>query len=740
MAAGTAFLSAVFLFAAEPVRAYAPNPAVRQSEEQISIQVEYGLKNTVYPNSRYPVTVKLDGHGMEFSGVLKCSYTIREYPGGAAETVLGSLLAPGAETAGSREILREIPVEIKSKEPWQVTFFSLMDYNDTEYTFTLEDALGNTVSVQEITIMPKNSGNDYVVAVIGEDAELAGLIQSYQWPSELLAESVELSVMELEPVELTAENLNQDMPDAVIFSGEADEALSVSQLMTLEAWESRGGLLVEEAGAENVLELFDQAIRQSDVNHLLQRAYGGSISSDYAGYVIRNMPVRGRPNLVVYIVLLAVYAIFAGPGLYLILKKLHRRYYLWTGMLAMSLAAVVFIWSYSSHTRIRAPFISYVETIRQGEKGVQECVEFGIQAPFNSSFDLYTDTSCELVPWGMQSGGWSDQELNPDFLGRIRIQRQEEKRRVTISGFPAFTMTGYSLMKNTVDPPGDGIESRLRIVDGAVEGTIVNHTEYRIINAALLMPGGAVWIGELDAGERLSLGGLSLEPVNEVGRQEFYRSHAVFTDETLAEFETEVWESAAGRTAFYNAKDSILVGMPEGRTAAWQMNSGYESHGYSYYIAPANVELQADGTLFCPYAHQYRSDDATPYAEGRAVTSLYFSGDEYTATYHLNDLLEKDAAGRLEVEQLSFREMTYIEEYAENFDGRIDLYNYHTEKFDSLDSGQRTLEKGFLKPYLNENNELIVRYLKADMGTEAETSSLLPCLWVSGKVVPDAEN
>lgn len=742
MAAGTAFLSAVFLFAAVPVpaEARAVGRAARQSEEPVSVQVEYGLKNIVSPDSRFPVTVRLDSRGTEFSGVLKCSYVIREYTGGAAETALGSLLTSWTADAGSREIVREIPVEIQGKEPWEVTFFASVDYNEAEYTFTLEDAFGNTVSEQEVKIFPQNSGSDYIVGVVAQDSELAGLIKSYQWPYGQISESLSMTVVELEPEELTVENLNQDVPDAVILSGKAEEQLSVSQQTALAAWASRGGLLVEGAEAQNVLELFGDAVAGADINHLIQRAYGGSSYGDYSSYVIGNMPVESRPDIAVYIVLLTVYAVLAGPGLYLILKRLRKRYYLWTGMLAMALAAVAFIWLYSSQTRVKAPFISYLETIRQGEAATQECVEFGIQAPFNSSFDLYTDGSYELIPWQLQSGGWSDQELNPDFLGKIRIQRQEDKRRISVSGFPSFTMTGYSLLRNTPNTFGEGLESSLQIADGTVEGTIVNHTGYRIVNTVLLMPETAVWIGELEAGETLSVSGLLAEPLNEAGRREFYRTHAHFSDEALSEFETEVWESAAGRFALYNGADSILIGTAEGRAADWQLDSGYEAHGYSYYIAPANVELEQDETFFCPFAQQYRSDDTMPYIEGMALTGQYLSGDEYTATYHLNDLLGGSPALRLEAEKISFVESAYVEEYTEKFSGRIDLYNYAAGRFESLDGGRRTLDGELLKAYLNEKNELTVRYVQTERQPESEGSCLLPSMWVSGKVVRDAED
>lgn len=95
---------------------------------------------------------------------------------------------------------------------------------------------------------------------------------------------------------------------------------------------------------------------------------------------MEHIPKTGR-----YVVVLAVYVLLAGPAVYLFLKKLHGRKYIWgcVGVLAILFSGIVFVMG--SRTRFNAPFVNYVRKINLMPGVKDEKVDFSVRAPYNTA-------------------------------------------------------------------------------------------------------------------------------------------------------------------------------------------------------------------------------------------------------------------------------------------------------------------------------------------------------------------
>ena len=710
-------------------------------QEPMEMEISYGMKGMVRPDSSFPLNIKLTNQGMDFKGTVIVKTEAQKHVNTAMVYVLDSLLPASFEENYSQVITREIPVVIKSGEIWKKSLYSLFRYNNGNFQITLKDSRGEVI--KEETLVIDQAGvisAGYLVGVMSENPEYSRLLSSYVWPFDLIMDTSSVRSVLLQPEELMVENLDTDMPDILIFADYSIDDLTVSQQLALKTWEERGGILIEGVDTQNVLSLLEDAFVDADVNKIADRSAMGFRTYDYASYALMEIPIRDQPNVIVYAILLGVYALAAGPGLYLLLRKLHKRYYLWFSMMALSLGFVVLIGVYGSKTRIRAPFLTYMSVIEQEEENCRETVEFGMQAPYNSSFSLYVDPSYILTPWSSENSFNPENYVDTSTFGQVNISYQEDQKKITVSNLPSFTMTKYSLNRDQPIEKEEGISTNIQVFDGIANGTITNHTEYDIRNAVVLMPMTGIWIGEIPAGETIQVKDKQVDDREELVELNYFGKGEKGERKGEERFEESAWQTMYNMKNIARTSDSQVMGQIVNPDTSWQMNSGYEAYGCAYYFAPAKVDMVQGDLLYCPYVQQYRSDDSVSYLPGLAFSYSYLYDQEYTATYHLNDILEGSRGDYLQIESLWFEQREHVGKYSLIYEGTIDFYNNETQEFDQIEEWNRTFHTDELGKYLNEDNEITIRYIGTDKKKDDNKTYVMPSIQVIGKVGDDAEN
>lgn len=709
--------------------------------DSVQMELQYGLQGKSHISNKVPVYIKLTANGnTDFSGTLSVETATQDYVRSGITYVINSLLPNSFEEPYNQVIESEIPVSIKGGEAWKKSIYVLTRYNVDEYKFVLRDERGEVVCEESLSIEAWIGNMTYVAGIVSDKEAYSEQVREASWPYSQIVELQAITPVLLKPEELTVENLDGDMPDLLIFEGSAKESLSVAQQVSLEDWQERGGILLENIEVQSAKESLEEALQQADVNKICDRVVVGNGRLDFSSYLLTGMPIRRQANILLYGLILAVYAVAVGPGFYLLLKKLGKRYHLWSGMMLLSLGFVILIGFFTSGTRIRAPFLTYVEIMQQRKDCVEEAIDLGIQAPFNSSYNMYVDNSYSLIPWMPDSGMGSNEIRDTSNFGNINISYLKDKKKITVSDFPAFVMNQYYLARKKTLEQGKGLSADIQVFDGYASGTVSNQTDYDMKNVVVLMPSEVVWVGDIKSQETLTIRDQETVTKNDVEKESYYLDKKSDLDREQRVFEQNAWVSVLSSKNITTRADSLVMGQITNQDTPWQLDTGYEAFGYSYYFAPSAVSMMQGDKLYCPYVQQYRSDESIPYISGLAHSYAYMSEDEYTATYHLNDILEDLKGKSLQVEKISFVENKYGDRYTRAFNGEIDLYNYETKEFNSIEWSGKTVKGEELRPYLNQGNEITIRYRLGKQPVNETKTYIIPHIQMIGKVEGDAEN
>lgn len=706
-----------------------------KTQDGVKVEVSYGLKGLVRAGNRFPIYLKLTNQGADFEGTITLQSATQDYSNTAMTYVINSLLPATFEGTHSQIVNMEVPVSLKAGETWKRPLMSYFQYNTDRYQIILKNLAGEVVHEETLKINQSNILSvEYLIGVMSEDTQYSGLLSAFPWEYNQILDGSFVRNALFTPEDLTIENLAVGVPDVLIFADYQPSDLSVSQQTALKTWEQQGGILITGADKKNVTELLTAALAKSDVNQIIYRSAGDAAGHDYS--ILPEMPIKEQPNLVFYAILLLIYALIAGPGLYLLLKRFHKRYYLWGSMICLSLGAVVLIGICGSGTRIRAPFLTYVNIIRQQEDTWSESIDLGLQAPYSNSSNLYIDSSYTIIPWPSGSSENPEDFVDTSTFGKVDLSYKGDKKKITVSDLPPFAMTRYFLNKEHILDENQGLSVSLQVFDGKAEGKVTNLTDFDFKNAVVIMPATGIRIGDLAAGETIEVKDKKVESLEEMGSSLLKKEGRTGKEA----FETQVWSGFLNMQNIIRRSESLIMAQVVNPDTSWQSDSGYETYGYSFYYAPAEVNMTKGNLLYCPYAEQYRSDDTITYVPGQAFRYLYMYESEYTATFHLNDILEDSEETELEIQSLWFKPFELQDKYTPTFQGDIDFYNYETQEFDQIKEWKQRFNEDELKKYLNKENEITLRYRIKDEELDETKSYLLPGVHVIGKAGTDAEN
>lgn len=731
------FFFALIFYAASVIIVQASPIDNSRTQDGVKVEISYGLKGLVRAGNRFPIYLKLTNQGADFEGTITLQSATQDYSNTAMTYVINSLLPATFGGTHNQIVNMEVPVSLKAGETWKRPIVSFFQYNTEKYQIILKDLAGEVVYEETLKINQSNILSvEYLIGVMSEDTQYSGLLGQFPWAYDQILDGSFVRNVLLTPEDLTIENLAVGIPDVLIFADYQPGDLSVSQQTALKTWEQQGGILITGADKKNVTELLTATLSKSDVNQIIYRSAGDAAGHDYS--VLQDMPIKEQPNPVFYAVLLLIYALIAGPGLYLLLKRFHKRYFLWGGMTCLSLGAVALIGICGSGTRIRAPFLTYLNVMEQQEDSWSESIDLGLQAPYSSSSNLYIDSSYTIIPWSSESSENPENFVNTSTFGKVALSYKGDKKKITVSDLPPFSMTRYFLNKEHILGENQGLSASIHVFDGKAEGRVTNLTDFDFKNAVVIMPATGIRIGDIAAGETIEVKDKKVENLEEMGMESSLLKREGKAGKDT--FETQVWGGFLNMRNITRRSESLIMAQVVNPDTSWQSDSGYETYGYAFYYAPAEVNMTKGDLLYCPYAGQYRSDDTITYIPGQAFRYLYLYESEYTVTFHLNDILEDSGDTDLEIQSLWFKPFELQDKYTLPFQGSIDFYNYETREFDQMKEWNRRFNEEELKEYLNSANEITLRYRIKDVELDETKTYLLPGVHVIGKAGIDAEN
>lgn len=696
-----------------------------EPENDIEITLNWGF-NGKEGNSDacLPVTATLTNHGEAFEGQLEMEVPVA----GSQESDLGeslTMIGNDMDYTRSKVCVWKKNIALAAGETRQETFYLTFPWANGTVQAYLKDG-SRTVQTESLSKNFSANQNIALIGVIGaqpEDVQQLDGIQISADTTEGMGD-IFVSVYQMDASEIPDSWKDLGQLDALLIKSEA--AISGEQWVTLHRWQQEGGILLTAEAGQDFFEIFQDFLNGETRPTFFDRIsekWGYVVST---GYDTSQIPVRKRPSLIKYFILILFYACVAGPGLYLILKRQGKRKYFWSGVTLLSVLFLGIMAVMGTSTRLTAPVLTMKRMYTQQDHIWGETMQLGVQAPYNSTYQLYLDKSYHLTM--SSESGYSVEEVNTDITDKVEIYEKEDCYKLTFSRLPVFAGNAFFLNRDHAVSPEEEIQIHASGDNEHIEGRWKNPTGYRIENAILVLTNRIVFLGDLEPGEE----GTFSEKIHSYGNgglEKILRKYldlkdAEYPDYAVNAVMEQVWDAQRKET-----EGVCLLGTISNSDTSFEMNSGYEVDGISQFYMPVDISWQKEeGTIFCPNAEVLASVES---GSATAGTNLMYGQDA---------VLNYDLSGLGEITEIKFFKPEYDDpKYFEPFRGQVAFYCWSSGEYETISKWEKLFDGTELEKYLSAEGTLRVRYQVADDMDVANKNYTLPCLQITGKVVnPDA--
>ena len=696
-----------------------------EPENDIEITLNWGFNGKAgNSDACLPVTATLTNHGEAFEGQLEMEVPVA----GNQESDLGeslTMIGNDMDYTRSKVCVWKKNIALAAGETRQETFYLTFPWANGTVQAYLKDG-SRTVQTESLSKNFSANQNIALIGVIGaqpEDVQQLDGIQISADTTEGMGD-IFVSVYQMDASEIPDSWKDLGQLDALLIKSEA--AISGEQWVTLHRWQQEGGILLTAEAGQDFFEIFQDFLNGETRPTFFDRIsekWGYVVST---GYDTSQIPVRKRPSLIKYFILILFYACVAGPGLYLILKRQGKRKYFWSGVTLLSVLFLGIMAVMGTSTRLTAPVLTMKRMYTQQDHIWGETMQLGVQAPYNSTYQLYLDKSYHLTM--SSESGYSVEEVNTDITDKVEIYEKEDCYKLTFSRLPVFAGNAFFLNRDHAVSPEEEIQIHASGDNEHIEGRWKNPTGYRIENAILVLTNRIVFLGDLEPGEE----GTFSEKIHSYGNgglEKILRKYldlkdAEYPDYAVNAVMEQVWDAQRKET-----EGVCLLGTISNSDTSFEMNSGYEVDGISQFYMPVDISWQKEeGTIFCPNAEVLASVES---GSATAGTNLMYGQDA---------VLNYDLSGLGEITEIKFFKPEYDDpKYFESFRGQVAFYCWSSGEYETILKWEKVFDRTELEKYLSADGTLRVRYQVADDMDVTNKNCTLPCLQITGKVVtPDA--
>ena len=474
---------------------------------------------------------------------------------------------------------------------------------------------------------------------------------------------------------------------------------------------------------------------------LSSEAYGTENSEYWSAQALIDSGVpEAMPNLAFYGAALVSYLFLAGPLLYLFLKArgMQLLYRKAAAVLALLAAAAVYV--SGSAARFRDTFLSYAVIRDVREDTVSETAYLNLRNPYNASYSVRIPGNYSVYPLTMPVSRDRVTPMKGDETASVTIWQGTGQgggpKEISVRDAGAFSPRFFRLEENRPNADGAGFSGELSVFGDEYSGEIVNNFAFPVRNAAVVLYGKVIPLGDLDPGE-----------VCDVTAHPLY--HIPLNDSsTVAAFLCGVYDGSAERRERMKALERagflsfFLSQYTAGYTADARVVGFADQEGGEALPVAENLRHSGMTLLFSTVEVNSRKDDLI-YRSAMQHIPEVLSGDYLSATNSfyrgepvvLGYLLGPElviSSLRFEMPDTMF-EASDPEQGASGFRGVISLYNYGTGNFDDLPAGRLEITAEELRHYLSPDNMITVRYADSASQAERALDTALPVLTVIGE-------
>lgn len=487
---------------------------------------------------------------------------------------------------------------------------------------------------------------------------------------------------------------------------------------------------------------YTMAMGEMKTNELAQMEYSGFASLYFTVQGLINTGDAGRlPNIILYTFVIVVYLVLIGPVIYLYLKKRSIHRYYMGGVTACALIFTGIIYIMGMRTRFREPFFTYATILDVSGKDVEEETYVNIRSPYNKPYTVKLNPQYAVRP--VTKGYYYDSYTATRFTGeedyKTDINFLPDRTEIKIRDTVAFTPKLFMLRKQLDRTEQMGIDGKVDIYGGKIEGSLVNRFDYKLEDAVLLLYGQAVLLGDMEPGQEIELADLEIlnyplsytyalsqrvtggdryekTDINDEGymrSQEHSRLLSFYLDSVMNEYTPE----------------ATVVGFSPNQTETFQEGDDFVAEGLTMVTAKVELSREKDGLVYRTALEQ----------DPKVISGNYQPryNSMYTGEPAEPAIIEYSLGNDLDIIQVDFKKLSpvFIDNprypYLNIFTGKMYFYNYDTGRNDLIEEKDSYTAQE-LRPYLSPANTLTVKYV-SEGTNENGWDRQLPMIYVTGR-------
>lgn len=412
-------------------------------------------------------------------------------------------------------------------------------------------------------------------------------------------------------------------------------------------------------------------------------------------YLLSLDTVSAVPDIKRYLIILIIYILLMGPAAWKLLKKRDRREYLWAVIPCAAIAFSLIVYGVSSSTRYDNTFMRYASTVWLTDEGNVANNYMAVISPEKGKTALNADASDKLS-YQTDDCYWYD-VTDADSLSDIQKRLLNADYDVAFAGsgdktdilIRSRSIFDEKYLKSTRITESNGtIESDITYYCGAFGGTITNTTPWDLHNLFVMHQGVILLLGDLPAGQTLTLDGQHLSQFYTDADIRFDTSDYRDTNEQAG---LKLMNNLVRQLSPNIRMRSVIGGFTTDYDMGIENGQPMMMEGLSLVVR--DLEIVDSGDDWKTEAVIYGTGETAEDRDGYDSYAHYIYTEELNLNYRL--------AGDLPV--------IYLEWLNKSDSLELEFYNYQTERYDAVLRESTSMDGTALAPYLDQDNALKVR-------------------------------
>lgn len=451
------------------------------------------------------------------------------------------------------------------------------------------------------------------------------------------------------------------------------------------------------------------------------------------------------PNVAVFVVILMIYVVAVGPGIYFILKRVGKSNYLWALVPLITVFFMLLVYVNGFKTRITKPYIGYVamEHYDEETQKVKGTMTFRLSLPTNKYGSITVDNvnTIHMIHSNFpsyplyRSDTLTEKDTYLDMsVYHTGITYLDNSALLEVVNKPAFSNDFYESTYEYTSSPG--IEGYVRIGEQSISGEVKNIASAAIEDAYVYSNGILVSLGYIDSNESIYIEECPQENLLSTemlyfsnlfeGMLQYDENKNVIPNsnrkvqvmrEVIEELQTE------GNGSYFISIDEQI----EEENPYYSISQERGSYGTRVLLIPLKEEKDRENQVLVmnmdkymsvvggemQYIAQYR------YMFGKSmIADYYFPNDDSITEIFASHLFNETVKGN---DTTKLCESVY---FFNTITGEYDLV-FEFSTLEPNASMVQRVDRDSLKNYVSSDNHIRIRYENGSMG---EDVSILPCL------------